>query len=324
MTNLRRGFLALAVAGLLAGGGPQAVAQPLRLAHQFREASSAGRVANELAAGLADEGLTIKVFPNGRFGDAPANLRQIATDELDLTIGGSLAIGYLAPEYRSLLIPFLFDRPDEMLAVAEGPIGREMTAGWPDRFNLVVLGWFYSSPRVIAAVRPIRSPDDLKGLKLRVGGDDAWINFFARAGAQVAVRLPLEIEAAVRAGVIEAAELPAEALLNNAFAQAFKAVAWTAHHYETMFIGISASRLAGLSAAQRQALEGRAAAIARSATRRGLDADAGLAQRVAGNGLAVNAFDPAALRPEIPKVAEGLSGPRGTALIARVRAQFGR
>ncbi|MFX7949518.1 hypothetical protein ABTK52_19305, partial [Acinetobacter baumannii] len=79
------------------------------------------------------------------------------------------AIGYLAPEYRSLLIPFLFERPEEMLAVADGPIGREMTASWADRFNLAVLGWFYSSPRVIAAVRPLRGPDDLKGLKLRVG-----------------------------------------------------------------------------------------------------------------------------------------------------------
>ncbi|MFX8285770.1 hypothetical protein ABTL53_19710, partial [Acinetobacter baumannii] len=82
------------------------------------------------------------------------------------------------------------------------------------------------------------------------------------------------------AGVIEAAELPVEALLNNAFAQAFASVAWTAHHYETMFIGVSASRLAGLPAGQRQALERRAASVARAATQRDLAADPGLVERL--------------------------------------------
>jgi TRAP-type C4-dicarboxylate transport system substrate-binding protein len=300
------------------------VAAPLRLAHQFREASSAGRVASELAEGAARSGLDIKVFPNGRFGDAPANLRQIATEELDLTIGGSLAIGYLAPEYRSLLIPFLVDRPEDMLAIMTGPIGRDMTASWPERYNIVVLGWFYSSPRVIAAVRPVPGPDALKGLKLRVGGEDAWIGFFERAGAQVAVRLPLEIEAAVRTGVIEAADLPAEALLNNAYARAFRTVAWTAHHYETMFIAASASRLAGLPEAQRRALERQAGEIAAGMTRRDIEADAGYRARLEGNGLVVEAFDPTSLRPDIDRIAEGLSGARGPALIARVRAQLGR
>lgn len=306
------------------GYGQDLAAQSLRLAHQFRDVSSPGRAATDLADAVADSGLEIRVVPGGAFGDAPANLRQIAAEELDLTIGGSLAIGYLSPEYRSLLIPFLVDRAEDMLAILEGPIGREMTAGWAARYNLVVLGWFYASPRVIAAVRPLPGPEALKGLKLRVGGDDAWIAFFERTGAQIAVRLPLELDAAIRAGVIEAADLPVEAIVNNPYGRLFHDVAWTAHHYETMFIGVSASRLAALPAAQRQVLEGRAADIAARATQRDLKAEAGYRAALAGNGLAVTAFDPALLRPDIARVAEVLAGERGTALIARVRAQFGR
>lgn len=313
----------LCLGGLLIDHAP-AAAEPLRLAHQFRVASSAGQVASALARAAADDGLTIDVFPEGVFGDAPANLRQIAGEELDLTIGGSLAIGYLAPEYRSLLIPFLVDRPQDMLAILEGPIGREMTAGWNARYNLVVLGWFYASPRVIAATRPVPDPASLKGLKLRVGGDDAWIFFFQRAGADVAVRLPLEIEAAVRASVIEAAEVPVEAVLNNPYGRAFPHLAWTAHHYETMFIAASASRLAGLEPARRQALERQAAAIAAAATRRGIATEPDYRTRLGASGIAVTDFDPGTLRPDAAALAEALSGAQGTALVARVRAQLAR
>lgn len=321
---LRKTALAILWIGVWLATGAEVAADPLRLAHQFREASLPGLAATELAEAAADSGLEIRVFANGTFGDAPANLRQIATDELDLTIGGSLAIGYLAPEYLSLLIPFLVDRAQDMLAILEGPIGAEMTATWQQRYNLVVLGWFYASPRVIAATRAVPGPEGLKGLKLRVGGDDAWISFFQRAGALVAVKLPLEIEAAVRAGVIEAAELPVEAILNNPYGRAFTTVAWTAHHYETMFIGASASRLAGLEPGQRRTLQRQAAEIATRATLRGIAAEAGYQARLAGNGLAVTAFDPTALRPDVVKVAETLAGERGRALIARVRAQLGR
>ncbi len=321
---LRKIGLAILCAGALLANRAVVASEPLRLAHQFRAVSSPGRAATDLAAAVADSGLAIRVHADGTFGDAPANLRQIAAEELDLTIGGSLAIGYLAPEYRSLLIPFLVDRPEDMLAILSGPIGAEMTTGWPARYNLVVLGWFYASPRVIAAVRSIAGPEDLKGLKLRVGGDDAWIGFFQRAGAQVAVRLPLEIEAAVRTGLIEAADLPVEAIVNNPYGRAFRAVAWTAHHYETMFIGISASRLAGLRPEQRQALERQAAEVAAKTTRRDIDAEAGYRTRLAGNGVAVTAFDATALRQQVAAVAEALDGDRGKALVDRVRTQLGR
>ncbi len=307
---------------LACAGG--AAAEPLRLAHQFREAGSAGRAAADLAAAVADGGIDIRVIPDGRLGDATANLRQIATGELDLTIGGSLAIGYLSPEYRALLIPFLVDQPRDMLTILEGPIGQEMTAGWAEKYNLVVLGWFYASPRIIAATRPLPDADALKGLKLRVGGADAWIDFFLRTGAQVSVRLLLEIDAAARAGMIDAVDLPAEAILNNAYGRALPHVAWTRHHYETMFIGVSASLLAGLPLDQRDLLMRQAAVAAQRATQRDQDADAALRARLAGNGFAVTAFDPAPLRPYVDRVAETLSGGHGPALVARVRAQLGR
>ncbi len=321
---LRKTGLAILCACAVLVNDAVMAAEPLRLAHQFRAVSSPGQAASELAAAMADSGLAIRVVPDGVLGDAPTNLRQIATDELDLTIGGSLAIGYLASEYRSLLIPFLVDRPEDMLAILQGPIGAEMTAGWPARYNLVVLGWFYASPRVIAAVRPVAGPGDLKGLKLRVGGEDTWIDFFQRAGAHVTVRLPLEIDAAARTGLIEAADLPVEAIINNPYGRAFRHVAWTAHHYETMFIGVSASRLAGLEPGQRQALERQTAAITARISQRGIAAEADYRTRLAGIGATVTTFDAASLRPQVAAVAAALAGPQGQALVARIRAQLGR
>lgn len=140
-----------------------------------------------------------------------------AEEILWLVEDGVLTLGYQSssyltdrvPELGFVDLPFLFDRRDAARAAIDGGLGRFLAAKIEQRANYRILGWYENGFRHISnRLRPIRTPADLKDMRIRVLPSEVQARTFELLGA-VPVRCDLtEAIAGIKAGTLDAQENP--------------------------------------------------------------------------------------------------------------------
>ena len=140
-----------------------------------------------------------------------------AEDILWLVESGVLTLGYQSSSYLTdrvselsfVDLPFLFSRRDDARGAMDGKLGTFLARKIEERVNYRILGWFENGFRHISnRLRPIRTPADLKGMRIRVLPSEVQARTFALLGA-VPLRWDLtEAIAAIKAGTIDAQENP--------------------------------------------------------------------------------------------------------------------
>jgi TRAP-type C4-dicarboxylate transport system substrate-binding protein len=140
-----------------------------------------------------------------------------AEDILWLVESGVLTLGYQSssyltdrvPELGFVDLPFLFATRDAARAAMDGSLGRFLAERIEARTNYRILGWFENGFRHISnRLRPVRTPADLKGMRIRVLPSDVQARTFALLGAEPLRWDLTEAIAAIKAGTIDAQENP--------------------------------------------------------------------------------------------------------------------
>jgi len=140
-----------------------------------------------------------------------------AEEILTLVEDGILTLGYQSssyltdrvPELGFVDLPFLFERKEEARAAIDGELGRFLGAKIEERVNYRILGYFENGFRHISnRLRKVRTPADLKGMRIRVLPSEVQARTFELLGA-VPLRCDLtEAIASIKAGTIDAQENP--------------------------------------------------------------------------------------------------------------------
>jgi TRAP-type C4-dicarboxylate transport system substrate-binding protein len=140
-----------------------------------------------------------------------------AEDILWLVEDGVLTLGYQSssyltdrvPELGFVDLPFLFEQRDQARAAMDGALGRFLGDKIEERVNYRILGWFENGFRQISnRLRTVRTPPDLKGMRIRVLPSEVQARTFELLGC-VPLRWDLtEAIAAIKAGTIDAQENP--------------------------------------------------------------------------------------------------------------------
>ena len=189
----------------------------------------------------ASEGrLIINVFTNSALGSEADAYTAVAGDELEMTCAGVQGLDAYAPRYSFLSAPFLFEDTDHIRAVVESELGDGMRADFLDN-NIRFLAIGYRTPRVMSSDKPVSTPDDLDGLKMRVSEMSSWVSIWGpdTLGA-TAITMPLsELYGALQNKTAEASEGPYEQLATNKFYEVQKYVIDTNHVYEWVGLFIS-------------------------------------------------------------------------------------
>jgi TRAP-type C4-dicarboxylate transport system substrate-binding protein len=140
-----------------------------------------------------------------------------AEDILWLTESGVLTLGYQSSSYLTdrvgelgfVDLPFLFARRDQARAAMDGKLGQFLAQKIESQANYRILGWYENGFRQISnRLRTVRTPADLKDMRIRVLPSDVQVRTFELLGA-VPLRWDLtEAIAAIKAGTIDAQENP--------------------------------------------------------------------------------------------------------------------
>lgn len=161
-----------------------------------------GRLVTERTGGRQ----SIRIFHSRELGEEKDTIRQIRAGAIDLDRINVALIGNLVPTTNALAMPFLFSSVEHLQKVLDGPIGNEILNSF-EPYQFVGLAFYDSGARSIYnSVRPIRSVDDMKGLRIRVQQSDLMSEVIKALGAQP-VELPYgQVSTALSTRLVDGAE----------------------------------------------------------------------------------------------------------------------
>ena len=168
---------------------------------------------------------------SGALGSENAVLAATRSGAVDLTVISGGVVSSVVPELGVFDIPFLFRDIAHAKAVAQGPVGAAIAAKFADKgLTLLALGK-QGFRNITNSRRPIRTPDDLKGLKIRVIPNPVYLMTFKALGADVVpMEFPL-VYAALKDGRLDGQENPVPTIANSRFYEVQKYLTLTGHFF---------------------------------------------------------------------------------------------
>ena len=181
----------------------------LRLAHSLDITHPVHKAMAVFADKLAQKSagkLTIQIYPSGQLGGERECLELLQIGSLDITKVSAAVLENFINEYRVLSIPYLFRNRAHAFNVYDGAIGQSLlTKG--EKFRLRGLTFYDAGSRSFyTKSKPIKSPKDLEGLKIRVQKSNmavAMVNDLGGAPTPISYG---ELYTALQQGVVDGAE----------------------------------------------------------------------------------------------------------------------
>lgn len=153
--------------------------------------------------------ISVQMFPSMQLGGEKEMIEQAQVGALQIARISLGPMGSVVPELNAFNLPFVFRDPDHMKKVVTGPIGDEMLQKLSDHptANLIGLCWMSGGTRnLYNSKKPVRTMEDLKGLKIRMMGNPIFVDTMnAMGGNGVAMGYDQLINA-LQTGVVDGAE----------------------------------------------------------------------------------------------------------------------
>jgi tripartite ATP-independent transporter DctP family solute receptor len=185
----------------------------------------------EVAERLSGGKLDVQVFGGAQLGGERDLLEGLRLGTVHMCIGAG-ALANFAPAYNIVQLPFLIKNQEHMTRIAEGPAGKLLAQRIEEQGGYKVLGYFSTGDSGIQTVKaPVRTPADLKGVKIRVMENPALIESMRALGANP-TPLPFpELYTSMKQGVVEGATIDYTALWTTKVYEAVKYVTEPGFHF---------------------------------------------------------------------------------------------
>jgi tripartite ATP-independent transporter DctP family solute receptor len=150
--------------------------------------------------------IIIEVYPGSQLGEEKAVIEQVQFGGIDLTRVSISPLASFVPKLNAFQMPYLYRDSDHMWKVLKGDIGKELLASL-EPFGFIGLGWFDGGSRnFYNSKKAVRTPADLKGMKIRVQESELMMGLVQSFGA-VPTPMPYgEVYSGLQTGVIDGAE----------------------------------------------------------------------------------------------------------------------
>ena len=148
---------------------------------------------------------TVKVFGNSMLGSENDTINQVRAGALDMAWVSTAPLNNIVPESVIPSLPFLFRDIDHFRKVMYGPEGEKLLALFQEK-GMVALTFYESGTRSMYAKKPIHSPQDMKGVKVRVQPSDLMSDEIKAMGGSPTPMDFAEVYTGLKTGLIDAAE----------------------------------------------------------------------------------------------------------------------
>lgn len=189
----------------------------------------------------------IEHFPNSALGGEREVIEGLQLGTIDMAIVSTGATLNFVPSTGVFDIPFLFRDLEHARNVLDGEIGQNLLDEFPKR-GIVALAWGEQGFRQFTNnERPVVTPEDAKGLKIRTMENPIHIAAFRELGVLATPMAWPEVATALQQGTIDGQENPMSVIVSAKLSQLQKYLSLTSHVYGPALVLMSPSVYDGLS-----------------------------------------------------------------------------
>jgi len=233
MKRFSRWIASATVLGVLAAA-PAIAQQNLKMAYALSTQSHYGAGGEAFAQAIAQSSggkITVQQFPNSALGGEREVIEGLQLGTIDLAIVSTGATLNFVPKTGVFDIPFLFRDLAHARLVLDSPIGQDMLAEFEKR-GLIALAWGEQGFRHLTNhVRPVATPQDIKGLKIRLTENPIHLLAFRELGVLATPMAWPEVMTALQQGTIDGQENPLSVIVPAKLSQVEKYLSLTGHVY---------------------------------------------------------------------------------------------
>ncbi len=249
----------------------------LRYAHPNAPASIPGRFAETFAARVKELSrgrIEVQVFPSSQLGTVQEMIQGVRAGSIQMGHNDFAALGQLLPDLAVFNVPYLYRDVAHALQATDplrSPVLQALNEQLVSQSGVRVLGSFLYGVRHLTANRPIYSPSDLRGVKIRAIPLPIWIAMVEGMGA---IPTPVdfsELATALATKVVDGQENPLTTIYGNKFYEVQKYLMLTGHMVATLAVFVNERSWGRLSESDRQAVQEAVRQASAKATEWGLD-----------------------------------------------------
>ena len=196
--------------------------------------------------------IKVEVFPSEQLGSEAEMIESVTFNDLQMVAAS--AFSQYDQRISIFELPYLFDTREQAWNVLDGKVGEEVAALFLED-NLRILTYFENGFRHVTSNRPIRTQEDLAGLKIRTPEFPLSLSTFKAFGANPTPMAFGELYMGLQQGTVDAQENPVANIYASKFQEVQDYLNLTAHQYMPLPVAISNEFWLDLSAENQQLIK---------------------------------------------------------------------
>ena len=190
----------------------------------------------------------IEIYPSGQLGGEMDSYEGLGMGTVDMCVSTANIFGLYYDKTTIMDLPFLFQDQEAAAKLLDSELMAGIMEELSQRTGAVHLGWGEGGFRqIFNNVRPIKKPEDLKGIKLRVPETKIFVDTFSALGANVTPMTYSETYTGLQQKTIDGIEVPIGNGYTVGFYEVCKYLSQTKHFYNAFSISISKNLYDGMS-----------------------------------------------------------------------------
>jgi len=243
----------------------------------------------------------VQIYPSSSLFKQAAEPAAMARGNLELSTVSAADLSRQVPYFSVFTAGYVLRDVPHQQKVFNGPIGEEGFKQVSERMGIKVLATAYLGTRqlVLREPRTVKTPADLKGIKLRMPASKEWLFLGESLGATATPLSFGEVYMGLKTGTIDAQDNPLPTVRAARLYEVSKQVVLTGHLVDALFIAISQKTWDGLKPAQQAKMQQAAQAAARFNNDNRLQEEKQILDFLKQQGLSISTPDVNAFRQQV-------------------------
>ncbi len=209
----------------------------------------------EIVEAESNGSIEVTIFPDNQLGDDRAAVEATQSGDIDIAVSSTSPLAAMYSDFYVFDAPYLFLSSEEAYAALDGEVGQKVLDGM-EKIGLKGLTFWENGFRNFTNDdKPVRKPEDLKGLKIRTMENQIHLDAWKAFGANPTPMAFQEVFTALQQGTIDGQENPLGIIDANKFEEVQKNVTLTQHVYTPYIVTMNLEKYNSLTDNQKNAIE---------------------------------------------------------------------
>lgn len=177
----------------------------------------------------SDSELQLTVFPSSQLGGDAERVASLLDGDIDIDLQGSSALASVYEPIGVMDMAYVFDNPNHLFEWFDSEASQQVKDDFEEATGAKILGVWYLGDRTFSANAPVRTPEDLQGLRLRYPETPAHLASAAAVGAEPVAVAFEEVYLSLQQGLVDGQENPISLTAENSLDEVVDYVSLSRH-----------------------------------------------------------------------------------------------